>query len=143
MANNIFGGGFQPAVPVTPVASPAPMATQQFNNAQQATAKAAFVGQCNVIYVDSMQEVLDYPRSPKEHLFFPEKNNEVIWVRDTDANGEIKNPLTKLEYKSSEVPFGPEANFVTKQEYQQLYDLVSNVYGTINKLMDELGGQNE
>lgn len=138
MANNIFGGNFQPAVPITPATTLTP---QVGNSVQTAVStQQPPIRQCNVIYVESMQEVLDYPRSPKEHLFFPDKNENIIWVRDTDANGEIKNPLTRLEYKTSEVPFGPEANFVTKEEYQQLYDLVNSVYGTINKLMDELGG---
>jgi hypothetical protein len=40
-----------------------------------------------------------------------------------------------------EVPFGPEANFVTKQEHQQLYDLVSNMSETLQELMKEWRGQ--
>lgn len=94
--------------------------------------------QTNVHYVDSMQAVLDWPTSPNEHFFFPEKNDNVIWVRDTDGNGQIRNPLKKLVYSVEDVAFGPEANFVTKEEYQQLYELVSDVNYKVARIFESL-----
>ena len=96
--------------------------------------------QCNVIYVDDMAAMLNHPTTPNEHFYFPERNKNIIWVRETDANGQIKNPVTRLTFTVDSVPFGPEAKFVTKEEHQQLYDLVSSMNTTINKLMEELGG---
>lgn len=147
MANNIFGGNMRPAVPVAPmVGNTNPLAPAtgiingtmagQVNNTQQNQTGP----QCNVIYVNGMQEVLDYPKSPNEHFYFPENDGNVIWVRETDSDGRVINPLRKLTYTMEEVPFGPEANFVTKQEHQQLYDLVSEMSKSVNRLIEELGG---
>lgn len=146
MVNNAFGG-MRPAVPVTPaVGNTNPLAPStgiingtmmgQVNNTQQSQSGP----QCNVIYVNGMQEVLDYPKSPNEHFYFPENDGNVIWVRETDSDGRVINPLRKLTYTMEEVPFGPEANFVTKQEHQQLYDLVSEMSKSMNRLIEELGG---
>lgn len=138
MADNVFGPTLIPATPVGPVrSSPANPVNLAMNQQAQAVPSQS---QSNVIYVDGMQNVLEHPAGPNEHLYFPEKNNSVIWVRDTDAKGEIKNPLKRLTYTMEEVPFGPEANFVTKQEFQKLFELVQSTNGTVNKLMEELGG---
>lgn len=132
MPGNMFGPTIAPAAPVGPI-MPNPAMNQQ---AQAISSQP----QSNVIYVDGMQDVLNHPAGPNEHLYFPEKNLSVIWVRETDAKGQIKNPLRKLTYTSEEVAFGPEANFVTKQEFEKLFDLVQSTNGTLNKLMEELGG---
>jgi len=136
MAGNLFGPAIAPATPVG-AAAPSPM-NLAMNPQAQATNQQP---QSNVIYVDGMQEVLDHPAGPNEHLFFPEKNSYTIWVRDTDAKGEIKNPLKKLNYTVEEVAFGPEANFVTKQEFQKLFDAVMSTNNAVNKLRQELGGE--
>lgn len=138
MANNMFGPTLTPATPVGAV-MPNPAMNQQ---AQAMMSQP----QSNVIYVDGMQEVLNHPAGPNEHLYFPEKSFNpqtgigVIWLRETDAKGEIKNPLKRLTYTMDEVAFGPEANFVTKQEFQKLFDVVSSMNGSVTKLMEELGG---
>ena len=138
MADNVFGPTLIPATPVGTIRSN-PVSPVNLAMNQQAQAVSS-QPQSNVIYVDGMQNVLEHPAGPNEHLYFPEKNSNVIWVRDTDAKGEIKNPLKKLTYTMEDVPFGPEANFVTKQEFQKLFDLVRSTNGTVNKLMEELGG---
>lgn len=140
MANNgTFGPTLTPAAPVTG----APMATGMptMPNLGGMTQQAPPPVQSNVKYVHNMQEVLNDPATPNEHRWYPEIDNNVIWIRETDAKGQIKNPLMKITYADAEeVPFGPEANFVTKQEHQKLYDLVSNMNETLNKLMKEWGG---
>ena len=90
--------------------------------------------QCNVIWVDGMDDILNHPTSPNTQLYFAEKGSPVMWVRETDGNGKIKNPLHKLPYSVEEVPFGPEANFVTKKEHEELFALVSGM----SKKLDEL-----
>lgn len=138
MADNVFGPTLIPATPVGTIRSN-PVSPVNLAMNQQAQAVSS-QPQSNVIYVDGMQNVLEHPAGPNEHLYFPEKNSNCIWVRDTDAKGEIKNPLKKLTYTIEDVPFGPEANFVTKQEFQKLFELVRSTNGTVNKLMEELGG---
>lgn len=130
MTNTFFGGNI----------APAPIANSNVGTAPTTSTSIGTQGQCNVHYVSGMDDVLNYPASPNEHFYFPETENNVIWVRETDAKGQIRNPLKKLSYTMEDVAFGPEANFVTKQEHQQLYDLVSAMNVTINRLMDELGG---
>ena len=147
MANNIFGGNMRPAVPVAPMVSNTnsigangPLLNGLGSTQINSTHSNQSGPQCNVIYVNGMQEVLDYPKSPNEHFYFPENDSNVIWVRETDSEAHIVNPLRKLNYTMEEVPFGPEANFVTKQEHQQLYDLVSEVSKNVDRLIRELGG---
>ncbi|MBO6254494.1 MAG: hypothetical protein J6O49_12730, partial [Bacteroidaceae bacterium] len=64
--------------------------------------------------------------------------NPVIYRRETDVNGNIKNPLHALHYTVEEVPFGPEAQFVTKDEHKQLYDLVEKLAGTVDGMNSKL-----
>ena len=141
MADNMFGPTLIPATPVGPVRS---NSASPVNTAMNQQAQAISTPpQSNVIYVPNMQSVLEHPAGPNEHYYFPEEDNNVIWVRDTDSKGQIKNPLTKLTFTAEKVPFGPEANFVTKQEFQKLFELVQSTNGAVNRLMDELGGTKE
>lgn len=103
------------ATPIVPPAGTGPVAPPQ----QQP--------QCNLIWKDSVDAVLDHPRSPNETLYFGHTSEPIIYVRETDSNGQIKNPLHALHYTVEEVPFGQEAKFVTKAEHQQLYDLVASM----------------
>lgn len=99
---------------------------------------AAAGPKCNIVWVESMDEVLAHPTSPSEEMYFHDKNNPVIYRRETDANGNIKNPIHALRYTVEEVPFGPEAQFVTKDEHKQLYDLVEKLAGTVDGMNSKL-----
>ena len=92
--------------------------------------------QCNIIWINNMDDVLNHPTTPNSNLYFAERNNQIIWVRETDANGTIKNPLKRLSYSVEDVPFGPEANFVTKDEHQKLYSLVEDMNKKLEKLLN-------
>lgn len=154
MANNLFGG-IQPAVPVAPSVTtanpPVPqMAMRSVASNPMPNQQIQQGGSCNVRYVANMEEMLNIPTTPNEHLYFPESDSNVIWLRETDGNGQIKNPVTRLICQEDQVPFGPEANFVTKQQHQELYDMVAAMAGTmngmaesINWLKNELGGKGE
>jgi hypothetical protein len=95
-------------------------------------------GKCNMYWADSMQAVLDQPTSPNEQLYFAEKSRPIIWVRETDGNGNIKNPMTRLTFQAEQVAFGPEANFVTKEEHQKLYNEVRDMRDMITKIYEAL-----
>lgn len=122
-----------PVVPsvITPQVAPA---TQQTNPVVDAMAGP----KCNIEWVDGIEAVLNYPTSPKEEMYFQDKNEAIIYRRETDANGNIKNPIHALHYTVEEVPFGPEAQFVTKDEHQKLYDLVEKLYGTVDGMNGKL-----
>ena len=93
---------------------------------------------CNIVWVESIDEVLSHPTSPSEEMYFQDKNNPIIYRRETDANGNIKNPVHALHYTVEEVPFGPEAQFVTKDEHKQLYELVEKLSHTVDGMNGKL-----
>jgi hypothetical protein len=94
--------------------------------------------QCNLIWVNSKDEVLNHPAAPNETLYFGFSGDDpVMWIRETDGTGRIKNPLHKLRYSVEEDAFGPEAQFVTKAEHKELFDLVAKMNEKLDKL-DEL-----
>ncbi len=116
-----------------PTVNPVPN-TQPMNPIMNATTGP----KCNIVWVESMDEVLSYPTSPSEEMYFQDNNNPVIYRRETDANGNIKNPIHALHYTVEELPFGPEAQFVTKDEHKQLYDLVEKLAGTVDGMNNKL-----
>lgn len=132
--------------PVIPTPIPSAGAAKGFStmpNIAQGTVTnpildAAAGPKCNVVWVENLDEVLSHPTSPSEEMYFHDKNNPIIYRRETDANGNIKNPVHALHYTVEEVPFGPEAQFVTKDEHQKLYDLVEKLYGTVDGMNDKL-----
>ena len=91
--------------------------------------------QTNMKWVHSIDDVLNYVRTPNETLYFEDPDNQIVYIRETDGNGEIKNPLHGFHYENVyEIPFGQEAKFVTKTEFNQLYNLVSSMSGKLDQL---------
>ena len=133
--NPIFSAAPKNFVATPPVTNPvAPIIS---------SAASAMAGpQCNLLWAANVDEVLSHPTTPNETLYFGCSGDDpIIWVRETDANGKIKNPLHKLSYSISEEAFGPEAQFVTKEEHQKLYDLVNSVnqkLDSFNSRIEEL-----
>lgn len=121
--------GFSTMPQVSPAVNPQPM---------NPVLNMAAGPKCNIVWVESMDEVLAHPTSPSEEMYFQDKNNPIIYRRETDANGNIKNPIHALRYTVEEVPFGPEAQFVTKDEHKQLYDLVEKLAGTVEGMNSKL-----
>ena len=93
---------------------------------------------CNIVWVENVDEILSHPTSPNEEMYFHDKNNPIIYRRETDANGNVKNPIHALHYTVEEIPFGPEAQFVTKDEHKQLYELVEKLAGNIDSMNGKL-----
>lgn len=91
--------------------------------------------QSNAIWIESMDEVLNYPTAPSTQMYFFDRNNPIIWMRETDNNGNIKNPIHRMTFSAEEVPFGPEAHFVTKEEHQKLFDAVNELNSKIDAFM--------
>ena len=130
-------GTFPRPVLPTPAPSSGLSSTVQ-NPATSPVLNAAAGPKCNIVWVNSMDEVLAYPTSPSEEMYFHDKNEPVIYRRETDANGNVKNPVHALRYTVEEVPFGPEAQFVTKDEHKQLYDLVAKLSNTVDGMNGKL-----
>lgn len=132
--------------PVIPTPIPSAGAAKGFStipNMAQGTVTnpildAAAGPKCNIVWVENLDEVLSHPASPSEEMYFHDKNNPIIYRRETDANGNIKNPIHALHYTVEEVPFGPEAQFVTKDEHKQLYELVEKLAGNVESMNGKL-----
>lgn len=125
-------------VPTPPTAPVLPAQATQVSSQSNPILDAVTGPKCNIEWVDSIEAVLNYPTSPKEEMYFQDKNEPVIYRRETDGNGNIKNPIHALRYTVEEIPFGPEAQFVTKDEHQKLYDLVEKLYGTVDGMNGKL-----
>lgn len=130
-------GAFPHPVLPTPVPSSGLSSTIQ-NPGTNPVLNAAAGPKCNIVWVNGIEEVLAHPTSPSEEMYFHDKNEPVIYRRETDANGNIKNPIHALHYTVEEVPFGPEAQFVTKDEHRQLYDLVEKLTHTVDGMNGKL-----
>lgn len=96
------------------------------------------VPQCNLIWVKDLDALLSHPASPNEQLYFGSENEQLIYVRETDGNGKIKSPIKALHYTLEEIPIGPEAQFVTKDEHKQLYSLVEKLAGNVESMNEKL-----
>lgn len=122
------------------LAAPNPMSTL----ANVAAATQPQEPQTNMHWVHSMDDVLNFVRTPNETLYFEDPDNQIIYIRETDGNGEIKNPLHGFRYDNiMEIPFGQEAKFVTKSEFNQLYNLVSSMSGKLDQLFPTNLGEGE
>lgn len=123
---------------VLPTAAPIQPIGTQSNSIQQQTMDAAAGPKCNIVWISTIDEILAHPTSPNEQLYFGSKDDQIIYVRETDAQGKIKNPLKALHYTVEEVPFGPEAQFVTKDEHKQLYELVERLAQNVDSMNGKL-----
>lgn len=127
------------ATPFMPAAIPTavpPMA--QSTSPQQQIIDAAAGPKCNLIWAKSLDQILAHPTSPNEQLYFGSETDQVIYVRETDAKGNVKNPIKVLHYTVEEMPFGPEAQFVTKDEHKQLYSLVEKLAANVDSMNGKL-----
>lgn len=123
MMNRFFGGNYQrPVMPqyggsalnpymrpvngysgYTPTVVPTPQVTapvQQNYSAmpQQPQAAPMIPNQTNLIWVESKDEIATYPTGRGWQQWFGDKNEQILYVRDTDANG-VTQPIVKLRYE--------------------------------------------
>lgn len=94
--------------------------------------------QCNLFWVKNFEALMKHPTAPNEQLYFGNEEESILYVRETDANGQIKSPIKVLHYTIEEIPIGPEAQFVTKDEHKQLYSLVEKLSGNVDSMNQKL-----
>ena len=124
--------------PVLPTPAPINSSSIGTGALHSTNAVDAAAPQCNLFWVKDFAELMNHPTSPKEHLYFGDENEQIIYVRETDANGQIKSPIKALHYTIEEIPIGPEAQFVTKDEHKQLYSLVERLSENIDAMNEKL-----
>ena len=118
--------------PVLPTPSPVSnIPAAQMTQSQQTP-------QCNLFWVKNFDAMMAHPTSPNEHLYFGNEDEPILYVRETDGKGQIKSPVKVLHYTIEEMPIGPEAQFVTKDEHKQLYSLVEKLSGNVDSMNQKL-----
>ena len=127
--------------PVVP--SPAPSAGRMATGSAPLPTQGTAFGtpaapQCNLLWIKNIDEMLAHPTSPNEHLYFGNEDEPIIYVRETDANGKVKSPIKVLHYTIEDMPIGPEAQFVTKDEHKQLFDLVEKLSASVSSMDQKL-----
>lgn len=120
--------------PVLPTASP----IKQSTPTASASGITQLTPQCNLYWVKNFEALMAHPTSPNEHLYFGSEEEPILYVRETDANGQIRSPIKVLHYTIEEIPIGPEAQFVTKDEHKQLYSLVEKLSTNVDSMNQKL-----
>lgn len=124
--------------PVLPTTAPS-AATASLNNlGSTVTSQMQQTPQCNLFWVKNFDAMMAHPTSPNEHLYFGNEDEPILYVRETDGKGQIKSPVKVLHYTIEEMPIGPEAQFVTKDEHKQLYSLVEKLSGNVDSMNQKL-----
>lgn len=104
--NRFFRGAGQPVLgtgvntyrPAAPTYYPQPYALPSVNTAPQNPMQTMLPNQTNIIWVDNENEIAAYPSGRGWQQWFGDKNNQILYVRDTDANGNAQ-PIVKLRYE--------------------------------------------
>lgn len=126
-----------PVIP-TPAPSSGRMSSASLNNVPGMNTTTAAAPQCNIFWVKNIDEMLAHPTSPNEHMYFGNEDEPIIYVRETDSNGQVKSPIKALHYTVEDIAIGPEAQFVTKDEHKQLFDLVEKLSVSVGAMDQKL-----
>lgn len=142
-----MGGSFFP--PAQPIMQP-PMNTMQQNlqNVQ------SMIPQSNIIWIDDVNQIAGFPTGRGWQQWFGLKNEQVMYVRETDMNG-VTQPIRKVRYEpdvmesepnrqaqpqqqtqeSAPAPPPPPANAVTREEFQELAGSVKTLTEKLTELL--------
>lgn len=137
----------RPLTPTVPTAVPNyPPIIQNFSIPQQTPVQNMMPNQTNILWVDNENEIQNYPSGRGWQQWFGNKNEQILYVRETDANGNVQ-PIAKLRYEVIEDTKVEKAETVgeqkqepavvkydgpTREEFNQLSD-------SVNLLVDKLG----
>lgn len=132
--------------PVAPIPAATPNYTpiiQNFGVPQQNSIQNMLPNQTNILWVDNENEIQNYPSGRGWQQWFGNKNEQILYVRETDANGNIQ-PIVKLRYEVIE-----EARYEAVQETKvepttSAYEGPSrkefdDLAASVNMLVDKLG----
>ena len=129
--------------PTVPTAVPPPVyppIIQNFGVPQQNSVQTAIPNQTNILWVDDESEIAAYPSGRGWQQWFGNKNDQILYVRETDTNGNPQ-PVVKLKYEVVEE--APKQETASKTEVPK-YDGPSReefdkLTESVNMLVDKLG----
>ena len=98
--------------------------------------------QTNIIWVDNEDQIATYPTGRGWQQWFGNKNEQILYVRDTDSNG-VTQPVVKLKY---EVVTDPVQPVDVKQQDQSAVTQTApsreefdKLTASVNMMLDKLG----
>ena len=150
MANPFYGNtgfGRNPYLPVSPVTSvgarPFGFNTQPIMQPSMPNTPQnlqSMIPQSNIIWIDDFSQIAGFPTGSGWQQWFGLKNEQVLFVRETDMNG-VTQPIRKVRYEietentapvqtqAAPVQPAPEARVegVGREEFEQLAATVKNL----------------
>ena len=111
--NRFFRGGVQPTVgtgvtthrplttpyyPTAPYTMPTPLYAPPQQQANFNPMQTMIPNQTNIIWVENESEIANYPSGRGWQQWFGDKNDSILYVRDTDNNGNPQ-PIVKIRYE--------------------------------------------
>lgn len=99
--------------------------------------------QTNIIWVDNESQIASYPTGRGWQQWFGDKNDQILYIRDTDSNG-ITQPVVKVRYEVIEqAPVQNNTDTVASAQNsanvgpsREEFDKLS---ASVNMLIDKLG----
>ncbi len=162
--NRFFRGGVQPTIgtgvtthrplttpyyPTTPYTMPTPLYAPPQQQANFNPMQTMIPNQTNIIWVENESEIANYPSGRGWQQWFGDKNDSILYVRDTDNNGNPQ-PIVKIRYEvidsgNETVQPVQEAKFVpTEEPKAPVYDGPSReefdkLSASVNVMLEKLG----
>lgn len=112
--------------------------------------------QSNIIWIDNENEILNYPTGRGWQQWFGNKNEQILYIRDTDTNGIIQ-PIVRVKYEviedqpavqpsvqQTEAAAPVNTNqYVNRNEFDNLNKKLEDMYGSVNSLTKTLGNMQD
>lgn len=93
--------------------------------------------QSNIIWIDSENEIPNYPTGRGWQQWFGNKNEQILYIRDTDTNGVIQ-PIVRVKYEViEEQPVTQSSEQVAAVDPNHYVD--RNEFDALDKKLDGLG----
>lgn len=110
---------------------------QQVQTPMPQMSQQSFFPQSNIIWVDSLDEVNRHPTGRGWQQLFGDKNKNIFYVRETDANG-VTQPIKTLYYTYEEPEkekMEIDSDTVTKEEFEKLASVVNSIADKLSDLL--------
>lgn len=103
--------------------------------------------QSNIIWIDNENEIPNYPTGRGWQQWFGNKNEQILYIRDTDTNGVIQ-PIVRVKYEviedqpvtqpSEQVAVTDPNHYVDRNEFDALDKKLDGLGSSVNSLTKTL-----
>lgn len=97
-----------------------------------------------LIYSQGKEAAKAYPLAPERTCFFLDDQEPYLYRKTTDKFGKtIEFKSFKLEEEPDDEVYGPEANFVTKDDFNNFTNSINNTLNELKSMMTNNNKQNK